>query len=486
MRGATATAFVVGLLATSNFGLTILAERDSLPAVIGLQTQRRDVKDPIARDALRKRGPLRKRQTVSQTLDNEEALYFANVTIGTPSTNFRLHIDTGSSDMWVNTPTSQICQLRRNPCTTSGTYSANSSSSYKYVASDFNVSYVDGTGASGDYVTDDIGIGGKTLKALQFGVGYISTTPEGILGIGYQNDEGLLSRGGKEYSNLPMAMVNGGFIKSNAFSIWLDDMQANTGSILFGGVDTNKYHGSLQSLPVQKKNNVYAEFIITLSGMSLSNGGQNTSLSTGLPAPVVLDTGSSITYLPNNLAQAVFNALNVQYSSRQGAGYADCNLAKQNIAVEFVFTTVTISVPISELIINPSNTDTGNGEPFSGDEQLCLFGITSAQGETAVLGDSFLRSAYVVFDIANNEVSLAQTNFNSTTASVSEIGTGTNSVPGASAVANPVQAAATTTAGSRVGAPTSTATSKSGAVELQIPYTALTVLGLIAGILSCV
>jgi hypothetical protein len=58
------------------------------------------------------------------------------------------------------------------------------------------------------------------------------------------------------------------------------------------------------------------------------------------------------------------------------------------------------------------------------------------------LGDTFLRSAYVVYDLANNEISLAQTNFNATGTNVVEIGTGTGSVPDATTVANPVAATA--------------------------------------------
>ena len=408
-------------------------------------------------------------------------MYFANVTAGTPSQNFRLHIDTGSSDMWVNTAGSQICQLRRSPCSISGTYNANSSSSYNYLSSDFNVTYVDGSGASGDYVTDDVGIGGKTLKGLQFGVGYESLTPEGILGIGYQQDEGVLAQGGQAYSNLPIAMVDGGLIKSNAYSIWLDDLEADTGSILFGGIDTDKFHGSLQTLPVQKEDGVFAEFIITLSGLTLQDGGKNSSTTAGLPAPVILDTGSSITYLPDDTAQVIFNALNAQFSPSQGAAYASCNLANENITLDFEFSSMTISIPITELLINPSDADTGNGQSFQSQDQLCLLGITSAQGEAAVLGDTFLRSAYVVFDLANNEVSLAQTNFNSTTTSISEIGTGTDSVPDATAVANPVEAAVTTTGGSRIGPATSTGTVKSGADAFEASYLLISVLGLAAG-----
>lgn len=106
-----------------------------------------------------------------------------------PAQTLRLHIDTGSSDLWANVESSAICADRRNPCLGGGTYNANSSSTYKYLNSDFSVSYVDGSGAAGDYGTDTLKIGGRTLAGLQFGLGYESTSADGILGIGYAADE---------------------------------------------------------------------------------------------------------------------------------------------------------------------------------------------------------------------------------------------------------------------------------------------------------
>ena len=125
-----------------------------------------------------------------------------------------------------------------NPCKFAGTYRANSSSTYNYVGSWFNISYVDGSGASGDYVTDTVTVGSSKLDNLQFGVGYRSTSAQGILGVGYPVNEVQVGRAGKKpYDNLPAKLVSEGKIASNAYSLWLNDLSANTGSILFGGVD---------------------------------------------------------------------------------------------------------------------------------------------------------------------------------------------------------------------------------------------------------
>ncbi len=485
MKGIASAALTAGLFAASS--ALQLVQRDA-PSVIGLKTQRKAVQNPVKRDAVRRR------QTVTESLDNEGTLYFANVSLGTPAQDLRLHIDTGSSDLWANSKSSQICAFRGDPCSDSGTYDANSSSTYKFISNDFSVSYVDGSGARGDYATDTLSIGGKKLEGLQFGIGYDSTSPEGILGIGYVADEGQVNGANqKGYSNLPQAMADGGLMKSNAYSLWLDDVDASTGSILFGGVDTDKYHGSLQTLPIQKEFDRYAEFIITLSGMGLSNEGRNTSLTTDLPTAVILDSGSSLTYLPNNLTSAIYSALQVTYNHNDGIAYADCGLADQNITLDFTFTSPSISVPISELIIDSNSSNSNNKEnsnsqnrqdsSSSGGNGVCIFGIAPAVGSTAVLGDTFLRSAYVVYDLANNEISLAQTNFNSTDSHVSEIGSGSASVPGATSVASAIQAAVSETGGARIAGVTgtitaggSTATGKSSsASSIGVSYMALVV-----------
>ena len=487
MKSLTATALAAGLLASESAALN-LVERDT-PDVVGLDIARRHIPNPAKRDALRRRQS----QTVTETLDNYETLYIANVSIGTPAQDFSLHIDTGSSDLWVNAPNSEICTERGGDLCSLGSYDANSSSTYKYVNSVFNVSYVDGSGADGDYATDTVSIGGKSITDLQFGIGYDSNSAEGILGIGYTADEAQADTARqKSYPNLPQAMANAGLIQSNAYSLWLNDLDANTGSILFGGVDTAKYTGSLQSVPIQKEFDTYAEFLITLTDVALTDGTTSQNLTTDLPTVVILDSGSSLTYLPNDLTSAIYSALKIQYDSAQQMGYCSCDLANENITIDFTFTSATISVAIDELVLetsqdtedredpNDEGSGSGYGEGGDGGESLdCVFGIAPAEGETAVLGDTFLRSAYVVYDLANNEISLAQTDFNATDSNIKEIGTGTASVPDATPVSNAVTAAVSQTGGARIAvsgtggsSPFATATStvKSGAVSRGVSY----------------
>lgn len=362
-----------------------------------------------------------------------------NVTMGTPAQDLRLHIDTGSSDLWVNVATSQLCEQRGSLCASSGTYAPNSSSTYEYINSDFNITYVDGSGSVGDYVSDVVRFGDVTLNGQQFGIGYNSSSEEGIIGIGYPlNEVAVAYTSGQTYPNVPEHLVQSGYIQSNAYSLWLNDLDASTGSVLFGGVNTDKYTGSLETLPIITEQGVYAEFIIALTAIGAN--GTSGSIASNINTPALLDSGSSLMYLPNDVTTSIYNAVGAQYDQSQGAAFVDCSLARSGATIDFTFSSPTIRVGIDELVI-VAGEDNG--------QDICILGIGPAEGSTPVLGDTFLRSAYVVYDIQNNEISLAQTSFNSTSDNILEISNST-AIPSASAVTNAVTNVAVSTATGRI------------------------------------
>ncbi|KAF2836903.1 acid protease [Patellaria atrata CBS 101060] len=426
------------------------------------------------------RRNFRKRQdTVSQELDNLEFLYFANCSMGTPAQELRLHIDTGSSDLWINAARSRLCRDITDPCAESGTYDANSSSTYEYVNSFFDISYVDGSGASGDYVRDTFHFGGASLTGLQFGIGYLSTSPEGILGIGYELNEVQVNRaGGDSYPNLPALLAEKGMIQSNAFSLWLNDLDANTGTILFGGVDTAKYIGQLQTLPIIPTQGFYIEFLIALTAMG--QNGEEGSIFDGETIPVLLDSGASLSYVPDPLAEHIYGLYDAQFDPTQGVAVCDCSLGNSDDTLDFTFSGPTIRVPLNELVLEYGTT---------GFSTICILGIMPSGDSSNVLGDTFLRSAYVVYDLANNEISLAQTNFNASDSNILEIAEGTQGVPDATGVPNAVSTGSIpATGGGRLGGPTfhgsarpnptsTTETSTGGAMAMITAAPALAALG---------
>jgi hypothetical protein len=288
------------------------------------------------------------------------------------------------------------------------------------------VGYDDNTTATGDYALDDLTIGGVVIKDMQFGIMYQGTVRYGILGIGLPGIESTADYGLGQYNNLPILLVNQGYIQSAAYSLWLNGDQTATGTnrtILFGGVDTDKFYGSLVTLPFVAGpfDTGVQEFFVTLQGVQMSNGSGNPIALNGgsTPVPALLDSGTTIMQLPAVLAQSILSALNAVITS-DNLAYVDCALALSPLTVDFIFTGITISVPLSQLVLSVNLSPT-----------QCLLGLeaTTVSGGTTILGDTFLSSTYVVFDLDNKKAHIAPAVLNSTTENIVQIGSGPNAVP---------------------------------------------------------
>ena len=381
------------------------------------------------------------------------SLYFANVTLGTPPQRLSVHLDTGSSDLWVNTADSRYCRQLESttsssdgsdggsgffggggsdiPCSDAGTYRANDSSSYSYVNSVVRVIYADNSGASGDYAKDIFGMGGATLNNQQFGIGYRSSSSEGVFGIGFPNLEVQVQVARqRSYPNVPQALADAGLINAPSYSLWLDDLNSATGSILFGGVDTTRYAGALQPLRiVAESGSQPLEMIVSLDGISAQPDGSNNVTVLAQSIPVLLDSGTTLSYLPSDVASAIYQQFGARFDSRAEVALCPCALANSSATLTFNFAGKAIVVPMSEMVL-PG----GDGDPDSSSVG-CRFGIVAQSGDAGsgtsfALGDTFLRSAYVVYDLDSAEIALAQTNFQAgSDTDIREIQTGGTGIP---------------------------------------------------------
>ena len=240
---------------------------------------------------------------------------------------------------------------------------------------------------------------------MEFGVGAFSTSTEGVMGVGFASNEAILQYPNTSpYPNLVDQMVSQNYIQSQTYSLYLDDIDDSTGTILFGGVDTDKFSGTLATFPINTDGTgVATQFIITLTGMSLTTPEGSTSgigASANYPLSVLLDSGSSYMSLPQNIVSSLASAVGAQYSDQLG-GYLlnNCNQEYSSGSLNFFFSGVGISVPYDEFIVNPTSTD-GIPLSFPDGSLVCMLGvIPGASDQIAVLGDTFLRSAYVVYDL---------------------------------------------------------------------------------------
>lgn len=302
------------------------------------------------------------------------------------------------------------------------------------------------------------------------------------MGIGYPINEVQSTRNHKKpYPNLPKALTDEGHIQSMAYSMWLNDLGASTGQIMFGGVNSGKYHGSLTVLPVLSRRGVNAELAVSMTGLSITTGDDGTRniSSRSFPVSALLDSGSSLSYLPKRVVDDIFEITSATYDSNAGAGFVACDMASSSATFQFYFSGITIIVDMTELVVDPgSASDGGGGRPsFSDGTPACFLGIAPTSGGTPILGDTFLRSAYVVYDLANDEISIAKTNFNSTEDDIHEIGTGKDSVPDVTGVSSPATSAGAGTNGVATAGPSATGESAAASLRSDI---VLTVVGCLA------
>ncbi|KAH8769539.1 aspartic peptidase domain-containing protein [Hyaloscypha finlandica] len=429
------------------------------------------VKDRDQTPKFRRRGLL-PRASITETLANNATGgdYIATAKVGTPAQTVTFLIDTGSSDVWMLAASSDLCttpslQSQTGGC--SSTFNEKKSTTYKLAAEGaFDITYVDNTGAKGDYINDTFSIGGATIKALEMGLAYTTTSSTGVMGIGYSLNEASDDPRTQEvpfvYPSIIETMVSQGLINTKAYSLYLDDLEASSGSIIFGGVDTQKFEGTLTQLPIvgldlQNGSSVYSDFGVTMSAMGIT--GKTLTNSTYADV-AILDSGTTLTYVAPDLMALIVTALGgVDDTAQTQNIYVNCDLRNTAaMTFDFAFGGATIRVPASEMILDLKGTfaipeiDLPS-LPF---KSVCALGIQGGEAPY-LLGDTFLRSAYVVYDLKNNLIGIAQTNFGSTKTNVVELQASATSIPNLSGVtgsSSPSTSTSTSTNTKNAGAPT--------------------------------
>jgi len=147
-----------------------------------------------------------------------------------------------------------------------------------------------------------------------------------------------------------------------------------------------------------------------------SSSGTDTLTPANFITPAVLDSGTTLTLLPNSLASLVFEEVGASVDNSLGATVVPCTLSKNTGTLNFGFGGQggpVVKVAMSELVL-PLTAPNGKSVTYPDGSQACQLGIQAAGNLPILLGDTFLRSAYVVYDLVNNRIGLAQTDFNST------------------------------------------------------------------------
>ncbi|KAI8062712.1 aspartic peptidase domain-containing protein [Gongronella butleri] len=183
-------------------------------------------------------------------------------------------------------------------------------------------------------------------------------------------------------------------------------------------LDDAKIHYLQASMPDYSN---YYYWMVYGQGLGVSGGQKNPQFRLRRTGAFILDTGTTLTYLPNEVAISIASAIagqdGFQLDRQSGLLIVECSAAQSTASLTLQMSTdssltspsVNLTVPASQLVL-PLDGDTASTA------KTCLFGIApvgSSGGLPAnmfLVGDSILRGAYMVFDMAQNRVGLAAAN----------------------------------------------------------------------------
>ncbi|KIY45392.1 acid protease [Fistulina hepatica ATCC 64428] len=323
----------------------------------------------------------RQAEALTDEEDNEE--WAGDITIGSDDQKFLIDFDTGSSDLWVpsSTCTSDICSEKN-------TYDASSSTSSVAEKGTFEIEYGDGSTVEGSIYEDAVHIAGinvtkQTFSAVtQLSSSFADDPIDGLLGMAFPAISNLRA------DPFLLTAKSEGSVANSTFGVKL----ATNGSALYlGGTDTSQYTGSIEFHAIN-----------TTTGFWQATGG---SVSTSGKAVItdintIIDTGTTLMYGPPTAVADFYKEIDgvEEYPDEAGLYVFPCD---SNV-------TATLSWGGKDWAISATDFNIGQVEEGSTDCVAALMGEDLGLGtNTWLLGDTFIRNVYAVFDYSDSKVGFA-------------------------------------------------------------------------------
>ncbi|KAF2232795.1 cellular aspartic protease [Viridothelium virens] len=313
------------------------------------------------------------------------AQYFSQIAIGTPPQEFKVVLDTGSSNIWV--PSSECGSIA---CYIHSKYDSSSSSTYQKNGSEFKITY--GSGSLEGFVShDQVQIGD-----LKFEQDFAEATSEPGLAFAFGQFDGILGLGYDTISVNKMVppfynMLDQGLLDEPVFAFYLSDTNENgdDSEATFGGINKNHYTGKMTKIPLRRK----AYWEVDLDAITF---GDNTAEidDTG----VILDTGTSLISLPSTLAELLNREIGAK-KSYNGQYTVECDKRDGLPDLSFTLSGYNFTITPYDYILEVRGSCISS---FMGND------FPPPAGPLAILGDAFLRKWYSVYDLGDDTVGLAK------------------------------------------------------------------------------
>lgn len=353
------------------------------------------MKIPIERKMNLARAVRTKQPTVSKVLRNVRGpsddivinnlmgvQFFGPVSIGNPAQPFQVVYDTGSSNLWLPAWNCSVsCGLKPR-------YEPTKSSTYQPNGQEFQIMY--GSGPVNGFMSyDSVHVGSIEVKNEPFaqitnasglGMAFIVAQWDGILGLAWptiavNNATPVFTNMFAQYPSM-----------QKVFSFYLPENSANKGELSVGHIDTSKFTGSLQTVPLTHEFYWMAEMDSFAVGATQMSGA----------AGIVFDSGTSTLTGPTAIVNQIAALVNAS-QMLPGRWTVDCNAQLPDI---------TITILGQQWVLN------GKDYVINDEGVMCLLGIMGLDIDTKfgslwILGDVFIKKVFTVFDVENKAVRLA-------------------------------------------------------------------------------
>jgi len=367
--------------------------------------------------------------------------YLTNVTFG--NQEFELIVDTGSSDTWAPTVGFSCFDLNDDPVPQStcafGTPGFDTAASPDFVAfpdTNFNIEYGDGEFLTGTVGFDTVTVAGMSVVGQEIGIATECAwegdgVNTGLMGLASPNltsvfegtdpnDDSTANQ--LPYNSIFYSAVQQGLVSNPFFSVALDRgsfaaendslFDDNLGFLAFGGIAPVPVTDTAVTVPIQGYNaatflpenaTAVTYFYYTVDVERMSFTGNKEVF--GTTNNIILDTGTTLDYVPTNVANAFAAAFDppARMDEELGLYVVSCSATAPEFTVDIGGKTFTVD-PADNLLPLGENDEEGN--------PLCVSGTVDngpvEAGNIFILGDTFLHNVVVTFNIETDEVTLTQ------------------------------------------------------------------------------
>ncbi|CAL1702476.1 unnamed protein product [Somion occarium] len=297
---------------------------------------------------------------------------------------FLVQLDTGSSDLWLDT-----AEVSLSGTVNTGVYA--------------NISYADESTAQGNITLVDINFGDFTVKHQAFidSPGSNATSngaTQGLMGVGPLSTSVI-----PDFLNRSGSAVNGSPFLFNVFNLYPNEPNYITfllsrggqfGTVDGGDFTIGEFVNNLSTIADAPKLPVTnpAAWVTWMSGVTVNGKQINYTAPSADGLPAILDSGSTLGNVPVDVLHAIYGDLPGAVFDNDTSFYNISCDTKMNIS--FIFGGIEYPIHPLDAVYVPGDI-VENGSP------VCFSALYASEGPIALLGDMFLRNVYSLYDFGN-------------------------------------------------------------------------------------